>query len=810
MKRHKFIFERFLKVFFIFTFLLSGNVYSQVDLLVNFGHDVSSNSFGLSEWNTLIKSSAVNYSPLGPGGLLPNSGGGEFDDYQGVGGSAMDFQPGERIVVTWYNTSTTETYTITGRISFTDANAPNEDGADGNWYTMRSYDDYRIAYQEIEPQSTCKTVFNITDNGVHKTDGNHSLVNVNVSVEWFDTDPKQFLLCDKIELYHDADISPPAKPAGLTANPVSDSKIELNWNVPNDNVGVVEYLIYNGSKVEGYTRTNNYIVKFLEPSTAYSFAVEALDACGNISEISDVATAETNNFSGNSGMFNPPALKYVGAFTLPEDFAYGGDGLTYNLNGDGGQSGSGSADGYPGSLFITDLNIPEQEYCAEVGIPAPVISAAHNIDELNVTTIIQNPVNIRPESIATWDYVDLWRSSIEYIPQENRLYSAWGIYYTVTEDKHASISFCDANDLEGSTKYGAWYVGDATQPPLDRKLSDYLFELPQSWADINSFGRALVNGRYREGGLSGLGPTLYATSLIGSDTPPSPNSVLPFTTLLEYGPVAESDNYNFPNAIDDYNHSDLWRDADWVSANGKSAVMIIGDKAHGDNWYGYQGEHLRFNWIVCDLPIPEFEATDPNGKGWQAHNYIPMAIFYNPDDLASVANGSIASYTPQPYAAKRFDENIFSITGKQLEIASCAYDNINNRLFVTEFNGLNDGRLIIHVFDYDTTLVSVPSNDLKITKFELYQNYPNPFNPSTTIKYSIPSVGTGYIPSVQLKVYDVLGREVATLVNEEQFPGNYSVTFNADELTSGVYFYKLTAESRADKFTETKKMVLMK
>ncbi len=88
----------------------------------------------------------------------------------------------------------------------------------------------------------------------------------------------------------------------------------------------------------------------------------------------------------------------------------------------------------------------------------------------------------------------------------------------------------------------------------------------------------------------------------------------------------------------------------------------------------------------------------------------------------------------------------------------------------------------------------------------LYQNYPNPFNPTTKIKYSIPFVETRYIPSVQIKVYDILGREVATLVNKEKQPGNYEVEFNASNLSSGVYFYKLTAGI----FVETKKMILLR
>ena len=83
----------------------------------------------------------------------------------------------------------------------------------------------------------------------------------------------------------------------------------------------------------------------------------------------------------------------------------------------------------------------------------------------------------------------------------------------------------------------------------------------------------------------------------------------------------------------------------------------------------------------------------------------------------------------------------------------------------------------------------------------LSQNYPNPFNPITRIDFDISKKGF-----VSLKVYDILGREVQTLVNEEKVAGSYSVDFNGSDLTSGVYFYKLTS----GEFSETKRMVLIK
>ncbi len=90
--------------------------------------------------------------------------------------------------------------------------------------------------------------------------------------------------------------------------------------------------------------------------------------------------------------------------------------------------------------------------------------------------------------------------------------------------------------------------------------------------------------------------------------------------------------------------------------------------------------------------------------------------------------------------------------------------------------------------------------------FHLYQNFPNPFNPSTTIRYSIVEPG-----NVSIKIYDVLGREVKTLVNEVKTAGTYSSTWNGynnfgNKVSSGIYFYRMESGS----FIEAKKMILLK
>lgn len=103
--------------------------------------------------------------------------------------------------------------------------------------------------------------------------------------------------------------------------------------------------------------------------------------------------------------------------------------------------------------------------------------------------------------------------------------------------------------------------------------------------------------------------------------------------------------------------------------------------------------------------------------------------------------------------------------------------------------------------DFTTSVRELPGNGLVPSEFTLGQNYPNPFNPSTRLNYAVAKDGL-----VTLKVYNVMGEEVATLVNSVKPVGNYTIEWNASQLTSGIYFYTLTA----DNVSLTKKMILMK
>ena len=106
--------------------------------------------------------------------------------------------------------------------------------------------------------------------------------------------------------------------------------------------------------------------------------------------------------------------------------------------------------------------------------------------------------------------------------------------------------------------------------------------------------------------------------------------------------------------------------------------------------------------------------------------------------------------------------------------------------------------------NFPVTITAKPvyvDEDIILNEFELSQNYPNPFNPSTKISFKIAESGFTF-----LKVFDVLGNEVATIVSDEKPAGEYEVEFSGSELTSGIYFYQLKTEI----FVETKKMLLLK
>jgi len=188
-------------------------------------------------------------------------------------------------------------------------------------------------------------------------------------------------------------------------------------------------------------------------------------------------------------------------------------------------------------------------------------------------------------------------------------------------------------------------------------------------------------------------------------------------------------------------------------------------------------------------------------------NNVLLSVIYQDWQLDSLDWKNIwretYTYTPQSQPATMIKETWIPETGwNNYVLRTYLYDaNYNWTEKLTQlWDGSNWNNYYRHLATW-LEPVSVGEILPDLLSYHLSNNYPNPFNPSTKIKFQIPVTSF-----VTLKVYDILGNEIAILVNEEKPIGSYEIEFNGDELTSGIYFYELQAGS----FVETKKMILLK
>ena len=248
-----------------------------------------------------------------------------------------------------------------------------------------------------------------------------------------------------------------------------------------------------------------------------------------------------------------------------------------------------------------------------------------------------------------------------------------------------------------------------------------------------------------------------------------------------------------------------------ILANGKWYFRINNeyeriDSANADVLRYLEHPNLPENeYVVTNLSTEIGDTTSGNFFGYRPDRYAYP--FYYGIFSEWGFNNPLKRYTivdPIPDYHYSYDLTYdVGVTGEYIDIAFFGY--LNTILQGCVINGTVYG---------DTTVVSVDALEQHPQLFSLLQNYPNPFNPSTTIKYKIPE-----ITFVTIKVYDVLGNEVATLVNEEKPAGNYEVEFDSrglinQTLPSGIYFYQLRAGNPStgsgQSFVETKKMVLLR
>jgi photosystem II stability/assembly factor-like uncharacterized protein len=251
------------------------------------------------------------------------------------------------------------------------------------------------------------------------------------------------------------------------------------------------------------------------------------------------------------------------------------------------------------------------------------------------------------------------------------------------------------------------------------------------------------------------------------------------------------------------------------SVGGPSSPKIIKTTNGGDNWFTQS--------TTINTPLYSVMFADAN-TGWAVAGYIGGETIIKTSNGGSnwfsqssgdnrylrdcfVRNSTIAFAVGQGgkliWTTNGGDNWMVQSTGSSIELWSIDFANDSIGYAIGD-------NVVLKTTNGGITFVNRTSNDVP-QDFILYQNYPNPFNPSTKIKFLIPlsrgvPASSGRGVSVKLKIYDLLGHEISTLVNEQLPPGTYEVEFSGTNYPSGVYFYRLTAGD----FSITKSMILLK
>jgi len=426
-------------------------------------------------------------------------------------------------------------------------------------------------------------------------------------------------------------------------------------------------------------------------------------------------------------VLQPEDLHYLGAFRLPnagerpDTFAYGGEAMTFVPTGDP----QGADDGFAGALFIVGHprlpygELPEGSRVAAVSIPAPLV--ASSVDQLPVAEFVQNFYKVDGDLFAELD--EMPRIGLAYLDTPltgPQIHLTWGVH--LGGDERPTQAWFSPT-LNVPDPQGPWYIGDLSP----YSVSGYLFTIPQPWADAHAAGRPLATGRFRDGGWSGMGPSLIAYRPWNDDgSPPPADTRLEPTVLLLY--ASSEDGEDFGRALRGYQHPDEWEGGAWVStADGQSAVIFVGTKATGAKyWYGYSNPadaelpcvevEMVGMFTLCRLadgtPCPPEDLSGCVGhsdyRGWWSTNYAAQFLFYDPRDLAQVATGALAPWQPQPYATLNVDDRLFlppafepDMIGvgaqRHYRIGAAAYDRAGGRLYVLELFA-DAAQPVVHVW----------------------------------------------------------------------------------------------------------------
>ncbi len=463
--------------------------------------------------------------------------------------------------------------------------------------------------------------------------------------------------------------------------------------------------------------------------------------------------------ASSKGIFGTPGLSGSFAFQDTTIFAA----LSYNLfrSSDGGNNWNLISNGLPGKIDTNSFDIDN----IDIQYGTSVYSLAEKGSKLFAGTSV-NGVYVSTDDGITWTAANYG------MPNP---YSAHITAMTVSDTVLIVSEFTgDTSSIYRSTDDGA------------------------SWTEVNH-GLSLVNQ------LAAIGSNVIAATASGGYL--STDGGNSWTSLFGTGgfPPVKPINVAFA----------------------QNSVFFAGGSSSGI----VRSTNGGTEWAAADSGVPPNVAVSSiGGDGVNVYAATSGGLFKSRDDgiswtrldnsflspysdyLNIIAGGSgeIVAFTT--YLTNGFENIFLSTDGGSLwtSINNGPIPNVSSALVFNGklFVGIVGGNQWGVWYDKLPNVTSVKENIAKGSpaNFELEQNYPNPFNPSTIIKYSLHKSGL-----VTIKVYDILGREVTTLVDKIQNTGSYQITFDGSRLASGVYFYRLTAASlRGESFSEIKKLVVLK
>ena len=395
-------------------------------------------------------------------------------------------------------------------------------------------------------------------------------------------------------------------------------------------------------------------------------------------------------------LLQPEDLAYRGFFRLPEgsgnsNWDYSGHGLTFFPDGD-----PESQDDFPGSLF--GFGHDHQLYVSEISIPAPRIT--RNLLEAPIATTLQ-PFADLTAGIFNADQMTIPRAGLAYLADpEPRLHFTFGQHFQDFEPSHGWAGL----DLEKPDARGAWVFGEYT----NYVTNDYLFEIPPDWAEAIAPGPLLASGRAREGLWSGRGPGLFVYPLHGDGNIPAAgeliSGVLPLMLYGEQLPGQPDIVSDSSQAVLNYREADHWWGGAWLTTGERAAVVLVGTKALGEEWYGFANGVIWEHDCAENQPptCPEVPEWPYDNRGFWAEEFQAELIFFDPGQLAAVAQGELDSWAPQPYAVLVLDEFLldpFLDPGeyKRDLVGALAYDRSNGILYLVE-RLADDYRSVIHAW----------------------------------------------------------------------------------------------------------------